>query len=397
MVIKDKNIVLGVTGGIAVYKALELARQLVKEGANIWPIMTKAAAEFITPLSLSTLARNTAYTDLFTDSSSFVSIDHIGLASKADIFVIAPATANTIGKIASGIADNLLTTAVMATKAPVLFAPAMNPDMYTNPIVNRNIKRLQDMGYHFVGPERGELACGKYGEGRLSAPEAIIDTVKYCLSTKDLSGEKILVTAGPTREAIDPIRFISNPSSGRMGYALAAVARRRGAEVVLVSGPSHLIPPADITFIRIKTAEDMSDAALNHYPQSSIVIMAAAVSDYKPKTSHKRKVKKEETSPVLELERTKDILKEMGQKKSEQFLVGFALETEDLIENARRKLMEKNLDIVVANGPSGLDAVVSEVTLIDKDGRTEGLPPLSKEEVAERILDKVVAAKKGSY
>ncbi|MBI3753701.1 MAG: bifunctional phosphopantothenoylcysteine decarboxylase/phosphopantothenate--cysteine ligase CoaBC [Deltaproteobacteria bacterium] len=389
-----KKIVLGICGGIAAYKALELARLFIKSDAEVWPIMTKAAANFVTPLSLQTIAGNPVAQDMF-DLTRESRISHIDLAEKANIIVVAPATANIIGKIASGVADDLLSTVVMTTKASVLFAPAMNSNMYENKIVQDNIKRLKNMGYCFIGPEEGELACGYEGKGRLAPAEDILDAAEECLAPKDLKGEKMLITAGPTKEAIDPVRFISNPSSGKMGYAIARAARRRGAEVVLVSGPSYLKPPRAVTFIKTTTAEEMAEASMRHYPQSTVVIMAAAVSDYRPKISHRKKVKKEEARFTLELERTQDILQEMGNRKRGQLLVGFALETEDMLANAKKKLKEKKLDLIVANDPTSFDKEVTQVTVLEKDGMVEALPPLPKNEVAERILDKIVRAKKG--
>lgn len=389
MILKDKNIILGITGGIAAYKALELTRMLVKKGANLHPVMTKSAKEFIAPLSFQTLSKNPVYSELF-DVRGDDGIKHIELAEGADLIVIAPATANIIGKIANGIADDLLTTIVMASKSPVLLAPAMNVNMYENPIVQKNISRLKRTGYFFAEPEDGELACGCEGRGRLAPLEDIVDAAEECLSLKDMKGQKVLITAGPTREAIDPVRFISNPSSGKMGYAIARAAKRRGAEVVLVSGPSYLKPPAGVFFVRVTTADEMCYEALKHYPQSTIVIMAAAVSDYKPKISHRKKVKKEDINLAIELERTEDILKEMGDKKRGQFLVGFALETDDMIDNAKKKLNDKNLDIIAVNGIKGFDRDVNEVLLIDRLGQVVELPQLPKEEIAERILDIVV-------
>lgn len=391
MILNNKKIALGITGGIAAYKALELARLFIKNKAEVWPVMTRAAVSFITPLSLQTVARNTVSQDMF-DLSQESKISHIDLAEKADLVVVAPATANVIGKVASGIADDLLTTIIMATKAPVLFAPAMNSNMYDNKIVQHNMERLRKIGYCFIGPAEGELACGYEGKGRLAPIEDIIDAAEECLAPKDLKGQKVLVTAGPTREAIDPVRFISNPSSGKMGYAIARAARRRGAEVVLVSGPSYLAPPRGVTFIKTITAEEMAEATMRHYPQSTVVIMAAAVSDYRPKISHRKKVKKEEERLDIELERTQDILKELGNKKRGQFLVGFALETEDMLTNAKKKLKEKKLDLIVANSPASFDEEVTQVSVIDKDGKVEELPSLAKNEAAERILDKVVHA-----
>jgi len=394
MILNGKKIILGITGGIAAYKAIELARLFIKSGASVWPVMTKASANFITPLTLQTVTGNPVARDMF-DLTQESRISHIELAEKADIVVVAPATANIIGKVASGIADDLLTTVIMATRAPLLFAPAMNSNMYENKIVQTNIERLKKNGYSFIGPEEGELACGYEGRGRLAPVEDIVDAAEECLAPKDLKGEKVLVTAGPTREAIDPVRFISNPSSGRMGYAIARAARRRGAEVVLVSGPSHLNPPRGVTFIKTTTAEEIAEATMRHYPQSTVVIMAAAVSDYRPRISHRKKVKKEEARINIELERTQDILKELGSRKRGQFLVGFALETENMLANAKKKLKEKRLDMIVANDPGGFDGEITQVTIIESEDTVEHLPPFPKNEVAERILDKVAMAIKG--
>ena len=394
MILNGKKIILGITGGIAAYKAIELARLFIKSGASVWPVMTKASANFITPLTLQTITGNPVALDMF-DLTEESRISHIELAEKADIVVVAPATANIIGKAASGIADDLLTTVIMATRAPVLFAPAMNSNMYENKIVQTNIERLKKIGCSFIGPEEGELACGYEGRGRLAPIEDIVDAAEECLAPKDLKGEKVLVTAGPTREAIDPVRFISNPSSGRMGYAIARAAKRRGAEVVLVSGPSHLNPPRGVTFIKTTTAEEIAEATMRHYPQSTVVIMAAAVSDYRPRISHRKKVKKEEARINIELERTQDILKELGSRKRGQFLVGFALETENMLANAKKKLKEKRLDMIVANDPGGFDGEITQVTIIESEDTVEQLPPFPKNEVAERILDKVAMAIKG--
>lgn len=394
MILKDKKIALGVTGAISAYKSLELTRLLIKQEAVVWPVMTRSAKEFITPLSLSTLARNPVSTELF-ELAEGSRISHIDLAQSADLVLVAPATANIIGKVANGIADDLLSTVISATTAPVLLAPSMNCRMWENPIVAENVERLKRHGYFFVGPDEGDLACGYEGRGRLSSVSDIMDAAEYALSDKDLKGEKVLVSAGPTREAIDPVRYISNASSGRMGYALAKAARRRGAEVVLISGPSSLPRPSDITFVPVVSAEEMYDACIRYYPQSTLVIMAAAVADYRPKKTYPTKMKKEATSLTLEMERTADVLKYMGNKKKDQFLVGFALETENLEENAKKKLGEKNLDLVIANSPVGLDSTLNQVTIINKDNDIEVLPPLPKDEVADRILDNVVKLKRG--
>ncbi len=390
MVLKDKKIVLGVTGAISAYKALELTRLLVKEEAAVWPVMTRSAKEFITPLSLSTLARAEVSSELFelTEGSK---ISHIELAQSSDLIIVAPATANIIGKIASGISDDLLTTVISAAAAPVLIAPSMNCRMWENRIVQENVEKLKKLGYLFAGPDTGELACGYDGRGRLANVAEILDAAEEALTVKDLKGEKVLVTAGPTREAIDPVRFVSNASSGRMGYALAKAAKRRGAEVVLVSGPSYLPKPSGITFVPATAADEMHDACVRYYPQSTIVIMAAAIADYRPTKSYPTKVKKDAKTLSIEMDRTIDVLQYMGRKKKNgQILVGFALETENLEENAKKKLNEKNLDLVVANTPEGLDSLTNQVTIINKEGDIEVLPLLGKIDVADRILDRVV-------
>ncbi len=392
MIIKDKKVVLGVTGAISAYKALELTRLLVKEEAVVWPVMTRSATEFISALSLSTLAKNEVYTGLF-ELTGASRISHIELAQKADLIIAAPATANLIGKVAGGIADDLLTTVIQAAAAPVLIAPSMNTRMWDNPLVAANVERLRSLGYLFVGPCEGELACGYEGKGRLAPVEDILEAAEDALQPKDLKGEKVLVTAGPTREAIDPVRYVSNASSGRMGYAIAKAARRRGAEVVLVSGPSYLPRPSGIDFVPVTTAEEMNDACIRYYPQSTIVIMAAAIADYRPVKSFPSKVKKDARALTIEMERTTDVLKYMGRKKKDQFLVGFALETENLEENSRKKLSEKNLDIVVGNDPAGLDSPINQVMIMSREGDVETLPPLRKDEVADRILDRVVRLK----
>ncbi|MFQ5586730.1 MAG: bifunctional phosphopantothenoylcysteine decarboxylase/phosphopantothenate--cysteine ligase CoaBC [Thermodesulfobacteriota bacterium] len=389
MFLKDKWIVLGVTGGIAAYKALEVTRLIVKAGGRVWPVMTASATEFIRPLTFATLAGNRVATGLFDGSGE----DHIALAKRADLVIVAPATANIIGKVASGIADDLLTTVIMATGAPVLFAPAMHTRMYENPIVQGNIEKLKQLDYRFAAPEEGDLASGEEGIGRLADPDTILEAAIISLAPQDMADEKVLVTAGPTQEAIDPVRFLSNRSSGRMGYAIARAARRRGATVTLVSGPTTLPPPEGVTVVRVTTAAEMAAAALSRYPTSTIVIMAAAVSDFRPKNQQKEKIKKDVAEPVLQLERTQDILMEMGRRRKGQFLAGFALETENIVDNAERKLVEKKLDLIVANDTGGLDSDSNRITVIVRNGQTEELPSLPKEEVAERVIDRIVRMK----
>jgi len=385
MSLKDKHIILGVTGGIAAYKALELTRLIIKAGGSVWPVMTASATEFIRPLTFATLAGNAVSTGLFDGSGE----DHIALAKRADLVIVAPATANMIGKVASGIADDLLSTVIMATGAPVLFAPAMHTGMYENPIVQGNIDKLTKVGYRFVGPDEGDLASGEEGMGRLSDPDVILEAAITSLSPQDLTDEIVLVTAGPTREAIDPIRFLSNRSSGRMGYAIAQAARRRGAAVTLVSGPSPLPPPEGVTVVSVTTAAEMAEAVLSHYPSSTIVIMAAAVSDFRPRSAAEQKIKKGGAPSTLELEATEDILSEMGRRREGQFLVGFALETENLVENAKGKLTDKGLDLIAANDTDGLDGPSNRITLIGRDGVVKELPLLSKEATAGALLDRV--------
>ena len=391
--LKGKKIILGVTGGIAAYKAAELVRELVRSGAEVFVVMTHSAQAFITPLTFQTLSGNKVTTELFSliEESE---IGHISLADRAELLVIAPATANIIGKIAGGIADDMLTTIVMATKAPVLLAPAMNVHMWENPICQENIQRLRGRGVHFIDPEAGELACGYEGKGRLAEIPAIVEEIRSLLSPKDLSGETILVTAGPTEEPIDPVRFLSNRSSGKMGFAVARAARLRGARVILVSGPSALPAPSGVKFIPVRTAAEMREAVLGNLPGFSVLVMAAAVSDYRPKATSPKKIKKSQAELTLPLELNPDILREAGQRKEKRLLIGFAAETESLLANARKKLTEKNLDLIVANDVSlpgaGFAVDTNIVKLIDRSGKIEELPLMGKEDLADRLLDRVL-------
>ena len=392
--LKGENIILGVTGGIAAYKAAELVRLLVKEEANVHVVMTRNAQEFITSLTFQTLSGNPVATDPFVLIEER-KIGHIALADLAELIVILPATANIIGKIANGIADDFLSTMVMASRAPVLFAPSMNVNMWENKAVQVNIQTLLERGYHFIEPGEGELACHWYGKGRLAELTEVMERIEDFFCPKDLKGEKILITGGPTQEPIDPVRFITNRSSGKMGYALAKVAKRRGAEVILVTGPTSLpIPRRDIEVIPVQTAGEMRETVLSHIEGCSAVIKAAAVSDFRPKVMSQRKLKKAEASRSLELEKTEDILGEIGKKKKDRVLVGFAAETEDLVENARKKLKEKNLDFIVVNDVTkpgagfGLDT--NQVKILYPSGEAKDLPLMSKEEVSQLILDEVV-------
>ena len=396
---KGKTIVFGVTGGIAAYKAVELLRLLTKAGANVHVIMTKGAMEFVTPLTFQTLSMNPVSTSLF-NLLSEREIGHITLADRADLIIIAPATANIVGKLANGIADDMLSTTVMASKAPLLIAPAMNVNMYQNPAYKENEATLKGRGVLFVEPAVGLLACGWEGEGKLQEPQVIFEEALTALAIKDLAGEKVLVTAGPTREEIDPVRFISNYSSGKMGYAIARAARRRGAEVTLVSGPTSLDEPYGVAVAQVVSACEMREAVVAKALGSTIIIKAAAVADYRPALRADVKIKKTKAPKTLELIRNPDILEELGKSKGERLLVGFAAETSDLLQNAGKKLAEKNLDMVVANDVSqagaGFDVDTNIVKLLFKGGRVEELPIMGKEDLAEIILDRVVEMKKCS-
>ena len=394
MILNGKNVILGVSGGIAVYKACEIISRLKKLGANVDVIMTESASKFVTPLTFQSLSLNKVIFDMF-DEPKYWEIGHIALAKKADIFLIAPATANIIGKIASGIADDMLTTTVMAAKCPILIAPAMNTNMYENDIVQENMEKLKHCGYHIIEPVEGLLACGDVGNGKLPEPVDIVNRVtELLLFTKDLSGIKILVTAGPTREKFDPVRFITNNSSGKMGYAIAERALRRGAEVTLISGPTSIKPPIGVNLINTVSALDMRTAVLENLENSDVVIKSAAVSDYSPSEVQKSKIKKTEDTITLTLKKNPDILAEVGERKGSRVLIGFAMETEDLLKNARSKLKKKNLDMIVANDlmtkGAGFAFDTNVVTLLYRDGRTEKLEMMSKENLADVILDRML-------
>ena len=390
--LKGKEIVLGVTGGIAAFKAVELLRLLTKAGASVHVIMTRSAEEFVTPLTFQTLSMNPVSTSLF-NLISEREIGHISLADRADLFIIAPATANIVGKLAGGIADDMLTTTVMATRAPVLIAPAMNVNMYQNPIYKENEAKLRNRGYLFAEPCTGLLACGWEGEGKLQEPQVIFEEAVAALTPKDLAGEHLLVTAGPTREEIDPIRFLSNYSSGKMGYAVARAGWRRGAQVLLVTGPTSLRTPWGVEAVAVESAEEMREAVLTRVAGSSIIVKAAAVADYRPQLRSPQKIKKTDAPLVLELTKNPDILEEVGKIKGKRVLIGFAAETVNIVENAARKLAEKNLDMVVANDVSqehaGFDVDTNIAKLLFKNGMMEELPLMSKDELADVILDRV--------
>jgi phosphopantothenoylcysteine decarboxylase/phosphopantothenate--cysteine ligase len=391
-----RTIVLGVTGGIACYKSVELVRLLVKAEFAVHVIMTRGATAFVAPLTFQTLSGNPVATETF-DLTQESQIGHIQLADSADLFVIAPATANVIGKIAGGIADDLLTTVLMATQAPVLISPAMNIHMYENPILQDNLRKLRRVGYHILEPADGYLACGYEGKGRLPDPEKILETIQSLFREKDLAGEKLLITAGPNREPLDPVRYISNRSSGKMGYALARAAVRRGAEVALVSGPTMLDPPPGARLIPVTTAAEMREAVVREYGHCTAVVMAAAVSDYHAASVAEKKIKRGKAPLELRLEPNPDILKELGRNKAGKWLIGFAAETEDLSANAQKKLREKNLDMVVANNVaeagSGFDGDTNIATIVDRTGAARALPMMSKDELADCIYDHFLALK----
>lgn len=394
MILDGKNVVIGVSGGVAAYKACEIVSRLKKLGANVDVIMTKSAAEFVAPLTFQSLSLNKVTIDMF-DEPKYWEIGHIALAKKADIFLIAPATANVIGKIAGGIADDMLTTTVMAATCPVLIAPAMNTNMYENEIVQENMEKLKSRGYFFIEPIEGLLACGDVGTGKLPDPIDIVDrAVELLLPKKDLEGIRILVTAGPTREKFDPVRFITNNSSGKMGYAIAERAIKRGATVILVSGPTNLKPPVGVDFIKIESAVNMRDAVMEKLEYVDVVIKSAAVSDYSPVEVHENKIKKSEDTMTLTLKKNPDILAEVGAKKGDRVLIGFAMETQDLVGNATSKLIKKNLDMIVANDlmtdGAGFGVDTNIVTLLYRDGKVENLEKMTKEALADVILDRML-------
>ena len=388
------HIIVGVTGGIAAYKAAELVSLLTKQGHVVRCIMTRAAGQFITPLTLQTLSGNKVYTDMFTlQEEPEWQVEHVGLARWADCILIVPASADFLGKVAHGLADDLLSTCVMATKASVYFALAMNDQMYANPLVQRNIQLLREVGYHFIEPEEGALACGTSGKGRMAAPQKIASVLER-LRTQDLEHLRIVVTAGPTREAIDPVRYLTNHSSGKMGYAIARQAANRGAEVILISGPSQEQVPPGVIYVPVQSAQEMFLAVQQYYGQADAVIKAAAVADYRPKQVLDRKLKKTDGDLTLELERNVDILAWLGEHKTEQILVGFAAETDHVEQNALGKLQRKNLDFIAANDltevHSGFGKDTNRITLYGADHSVTNFPVLRKEDAADRILDAVL-------
>lgn len=395
--LKDKNILLCVTGSIAAYKAASLAGLLKKQGANIDVIMTKNACEFITPLVFETLTGNRCVTDTFQKTEIF-EVEHISLAKKADLVIVAPASANIIAKLAHGIADDMITTTLLACSAPKLIAPAMNSAMYINPVTHKNMEELKSLGYDFIDPVSGLLACGDEGPGKMAEPEIILEfAMKYIAMKKDLTGKKVLVTAGPTRESIDPVRFISNHSSGKMGFALAKAAMLRGADVTLISGKASMDPPMFVKKIDVEDTQSMCDAVVKEFDDADFVFKAAAVSDYTPMTKAENKIKKKDSDMAIPLKRTPDILMQLGDKKKKnQFICGFSMETENLIENSSAKLKKKNADMIVANNlkddGAGFGTDTNIITIITKDG-AETLPIMDKFDAANTIIDAALKLK----
>ncbi|MEW6335123.1 MAG: bifunctional phosphopantothenoylcysteine decarboxylase/phosphopantothenate--cysteine ligase CoaBC [Thermodesulfobacteriota bacterium] len=395
--LKGKRIILGVTGGIAAYKAAELLRELIRRGALVRVVMTEHACQFVRPLTFETLSGHPVSTELFRREGGR-QIEHIALADFAELVVIAPATANLIGKMAAGIADDLLTTVLLAVTAPVLVCPAMNERMYANATVRENLTRLAAQGHAVLEPQRGELACGTEGQGRLPEVPAIVEEIESLLTPKDLRGEHLLITAGPTQEAFDPVRYITNHSSGKMGYALAVMARRRGAAVTLISGPTELPAPRGVRRIDVRTALEMRDAVLDHLKEATAVIKAAAVADYRPTVCRETKIKKTEEQMTVCLERNPDILAELGRKKGSRIVVGFAMETDHLPENARAKLAGKGMDFIVANDltmpGAGFRTDTNIIRILDREGGDESFPLMDKLEAAGIILDRVKERRK---
>lgn len=389
--LQGKRVVLGVSGGIAAFKSAAFASKLVQAGAEVKVVMTEGAKKFVTPLTFQALTRHPVYDDTFSEPDPS-EIAHIQLADWADVIIIAPATANLIGKLANGVADDMLSTMLLATKAPIYLAPAMNVNMYEHPAVQRNMQQLAKDGYRLLEPGAGYLACGWIGKGRMPEPEDLLKTIEvhFTPPSSSLAGKKIVITAGPTQETIDPIRFFTNRSSGKMGYALAKAARDFGGNVTLISGPTSLEKPDGVSVVNVKSAQDMYEAVLAEFSDADVVIKTAAVADYRPRVVHEQKVKKKDGDWVIELERTVDILKTLGEKKESQFLVGFAAESQEVETYAQRKLKEKNADMIVANNVTeegaGFQTDTNRVTVYFKQGDVKPLPLMTKDEVAHRLI-----------
>lgn len=392
---ENKKILLCVTGGIAAYKAVALASKLTQLNIDVKVMMSENATKFVTPLTFQAISRNEVYIDTF-DEKDPSKIAHIDLAEWPDLIIIAPATANIIGKLANGIADDMISTTLLATTKPVWIAPAMNVHMYHHPIVQKNMNELKELGYRFIEPNEGYLACGYVGKGRLEEPENIVSAVQsYFLEKHEpyLTGKTVLITAGPTREKLDPVRYLSNFSTGKMGYALAEAAQKLGAEVILISGPVHLQKPAGVQTIDVESAEEMYQAVLQYFEKANIVIKTAAVADYRAKQVAKEKMKKNKEKLTIELEPTIDILKELGKLKTKQFLVGFAAETENLEEYAKKKLLSKNADMIIANNVkeegAGFGTDTNIVKIFHKDGEMKSLPLMTKQNLSYEILKEI--------
>jgi len=385
---KDKTIIVGVAGGIAAYKSADLVSKLVQQGADVWVAMTAEAAKLVTSLTFRTLSKNPVITDLFSEELAGIPVPHISVTEKADLMIIAPATANIIGKMAQGIADDALSTMVMGSKAPKLIAPAMNRNMWDNPVVQENVSKLKGLGFQMIGPDTGWLACGDEGIGRMAEVQAIISRATEIIeASKDLKGVRILITAGGTREAIDPVRFMGNRSSGKMGYAVARAAVERGAHVTLITTPTQIEKPSSCKIIEVETAAQMKQAVIIEAKRSDAVVMAAAVADYRPVQKFKGKMKKLSSKIKIELHKTDDILENLGKNKGKKVLVGFSLETSNLIGNSKKKLTGKNLDLVVANTEDAFDADSSRAYFIYDDGKIDRTRLVSKNEIAGKIMD----------
>jgi phosphopantothenoylcysteine decarboxylase/phosphopantothenate--cysteine ligase len=396
--LEGKTILLGLSGGIACYKSAELARLLVRDGADVHCLMTRAAQKFVTPLTLQSLTGNAVATNVF-DLSQETQIGHIRLADRADLYIVAPATANLIARLAQGFADDIVTTVALATRAPLVLAPSMNVNMYEHPAVQANLATLRQRGVRVVDPGEGELACGWRGKGRLAEPPVLLAEAKRALSVQDFAGVRVLVTAGPTREALDSVRFLSNRSSGKMGYSLAEAAWQRGADVTLVSGPTSLALPHGVEHVPVCSAEEMKQAVFAAFPESSVVIMCAAVADYRPAHRFSGKIKKKDATMTLELVRTPDILAELGARKGKRILVGFAAEAEHVERYAREKLEKKHLDLIVANDISqaqaGFESDTNAAVLLDRFGNRVELGLMPKTDMAHSILDHIARLRRG--
>jgi len=394
--LKGKNVILGVTGGIAVYKAADLVSRLIKEGASVDVIMTESAQKFVTPLTFQTMAQSKVHTDLF-GLLDYVDVEHITLAKKADVIVVAPATGNTIAKIANGVADNMLTTVILASTAKIIFAPAMNTNMFLNPITQENIKKLEALGHEFVPPGEGRLACGDIGPGKMAEPADIVEYIRFSLVEKDMTGKKVIVTAGPTIEPLDPVRYITNHSSGKMGYAIAREAASRGAETILISGPTSIPEPKGVKVIKVDTTQNMLDAIGEYFDTCDILIKAAAPSDFKPERVSTTKIKKipgDNSGITVKFDKNPDIAAYYGQKKTNQIIIGFAAETDNILEYASRKLKEKNLDFIVANDVTmkgaGFKGDTNIATIIENNGQQTQYPLMSKDQLSKEILNKAM-------